>query len=231
MGIAYALSVLPTEPSREPPPITEPPIRPLQDVWLRPRRVFRELASQPIGRMDYLLGAAQGMVGWLAFSRATNAGATGSVASHLRQGARLSAPSPVSRVCFCSPKSMTRLGHRLGGTSVRSQVFHVLAYGGVPIAVSFGIWVLTALLAGEAAFIQVPRPDVEDFVALLLHAQFIAYVLLMFWSVVLQVMGFSETQGLATRKAFGLWVLGQLIGLLAALFLAVRARNPSARVP
>ena len=52
---------------------------------------------------------------------------------------------------------------------------------------------MTALLAGEAAFVQVQRPDVEDFVALLLRAQFIANLLLMFWSVVLQVMGFSET--------------------------------------
>jgi hypothetical protein len=46
-------------------------------------------------------------------------------------------------------------------------------------------------------------------------------VLLLIWSVVLQVMGFSEMQALTTRKAFGVWVLGQLIILLAALFLAV----------
>ena len=35
-------------------------IRPIKDVWLRPRRVFRELATKPIGAMDYLLAAAQG---------------------------------------------------------------------------------------------------------------------------------------------------------------------------
>jgi uncharacterized membrane protein YhaH (DUF805 family) len=46
-------------------------------------------------------------------------------------------------------------------------------------------------------------------------------VLLLLWSVVLQVMGFSEIQGIATRKAFWVWVLGQLIGLLAAIFLSV----------
>jgi hypothetical protein len=38
---------------------------------------------------------------------------------------------------------------------------------------------------------------------------------------VLQVMGLSEIQGLTTRKAFGVWVLGQLIGVLASLFLAL----------
>ncbi len=220
MGIAYALWVLPTEPSREPPPITEPPIHPLQDVWLRPRRVFRELASQPIGRMDYLLGAVQGMVGWLELSRVTNAGATGSVAEIFVKALIIGSIAGVASL-FLFAEIYTRLGHSLGGTSVRSQVFHVIAYGGVPTAVSFGIWVMTALLAGEAAFVQVQRPDVEDFVALLLHAQFIANLLLMLWSVVLQVMGFSETQGLATRKAFGLWVLGKLIGLLAALILVV----------
>jgi hypothetical protein len=35
------------------------------------------------------------------------------------------------------------------------------------------------------------------------------------------VMGFSEIQGLATRKAFGVWVVGQIIGFLASLFLAL----------
>ncbi len=220
MGIAYAARVLPTEPSGEPPPITEPPIRPLQDVWLRPRRVFRELASRPVGRVDYLLGAAQGMVGWLALSRATNAGATTSVPEIFVKALIIGSIAGVASL-FLFAEIYTRLGQRLGGTSVRNSVFHVVAYGGVPIAVSLGIWVLTALLAGEAAFLQVLRPDVEGFVALLLRAQFVADLLLMAWSVLLQVMGFSEIQGLATRKAFGVWVLGQLIGLLFALLLVV----------
>jgi hypothetical protein len=34
-------------------------------------------------------------------------------------------------------------------------------------------------------------------------------------------MGLSEIQGLTTRKAFGLWILGQLIGFLALLFLMI----------
>ena len=89
------------------------------------------------------------------------------------------------------------------------------------MAVSLAIWVLTALLAGEATFVETPRGDIETFVALLLHAQFISYVLLLIWSVVLQVMGFSEIQGLATRRAFAVWVLGQIIGFLVSLFLAL----------
>ena len=47
--------------------------------------------------------------------------------------------------------------------------------------------------------------------------QFIVCLVLMAWSVVLQVMGFSEIQGFATRKAFWVWILGQFVGLLAAL--------------
>jgi hypothetical protein len=100
-------------------------------------------------------------------------------------------------------------------------VVHVLAYGGVPLAMSLGSWVLTAALAGEATFMQAPRADVEGFIAILLKAQFVSYVFLMVWSVVLQVMGFSEILGIATRRAFGVWVLGQLIGALGALFLFV----------
>ena len=59
--------------------------------------------------------------------------------------------------------------------ATRAQVVHVLAYGGVPLAASLGIWLLTALLVGEAAFVETPRGDVEGFVVLLLHLQFISY--------------------------------------------------------
>jgi hypothetical protein len=96
----------------------------------------------------------------------------------------------------------------------------VLAYGAVPMAVSLGIWVLTALLAGDATFLATPRAEDEGFVAILLSAQFISYVLLMIWSVLLQVMGFSEVLKMTTGKALGIWVLGQMVGVLAALFLA-----------
>jgi hypothetical protein len=182
--------------------------------------VFRALASQPIGRVDFLLGAAQGMVGWLALSRATNAAATSGVVAIVGRAAIGGSLMGVASL-FLFAEIYERLGNRMGGKSTRNQVVHVLAYGSVPIAVSLGIWLLTALLAGNAAFMQAPRPDVENFVALLLHAQFTAYLLLAFWSVLLQVMGFSEIQGLTTRKAFWVWVLGQLIGLIGALFLTV----------
>ena len=114
-----------------------------------------------------------------------------------------------------------RLGTRVGGKSTATQMIHVLAYGGVPMVASLAMWVLTALLAGEATFVETPRADVEGFLVLLLHLQFLSYVLLLIWSVVLQVMGFSEIQGLATRKAFGVWMLGQVIGFLASLLLAL----------
>jgi hypothetical protein len=211
---AYAAVVIPTD------PVSEQPIRPLQDVWLRPRRVFRELASQPVGRLDYLLGAAQGMVSWLAWNRAQNSGATDSVAGILGKGVVLGSLIGVASL-YVMAAIYARLGKRAGGSSTRNQVIHVLAYGSVPMALSLGIWVLTAVLAGEAAFMQVPRPDLETFPALLLRAQFISYVLLTIWSVVLQVMGFSEVLGVLTRKAFGVWVLGQLVVLLGALFLTL----------
>jgi hypothetical protein len=62
---------------------------------------------------------------------------------------------------------------------------------------------------------------VDGFVAFVLRAQFVAYMLLLLWSIVLQVMGFSESLGLTTRKAFAVWVLGQLLWLLAAFFLSI----------
>jgi Yip1 domain len=201
--------VLPTE-----------PIRPLKDVWLRPRRVFRELAARPVGIADYLLAAAQGIGNFLALYRTEGAGAHSSVEDILANSFAYGAIAGVASV-FLMAAIYRRLGTRAGGKSTTSQVVHVLAYGSVPMVASLAMWVLTALLAGEATFVETPRADVEGFLVLLLHVQFISYVLLLIWSIVLQVMGFSEIQGLTTRRAFGVWVLGQVIGFLASLFLAL----------
>lgn len=200
--------------------LTEEPIRPLHDVWLRPRRVFRELASTPVGRTDYLLGAAQGIAGWLALSRQQDAGAVSSVIEIFSKSLILGAVAGIVTL-YLMATIYARLCARAGKSAVRQQVFHVLAYGGVPLAASLIVWLFTALLAGEATFEVTLRPDVETFVALLLRIQFITYVVLTLWSIVIQVMGLSEIQGLATRKAFGLWILGQLIGFLALLFLTI----------
>jgi hypothetical protein len=201
--------VLPTE-----------PIHPLKDVWLRPRRVFRELAARPAGVTDYLLMSAQGIGNFLALYRTQGAGAHSSVAEILANSVAYGAVAGVASL-FLMAIIYRRLGTRAGGKSTTSQVIHVLAYGSVPMVASLAIWVLTALLAGEDTFLETPRPDAEGFLVLLLHVQFISYVLLLIWSIVLQVMGFSEIQGLTTRKAFGVWVVGQIMGFLASLFLAL----------
>ena len=196
------------------------PIRPLKDVWLRPRRVFRELAAQPLGIADYLLAAAQGVGNLLALCRHLGAGAHSSVEAILAISFAYGSVSGVVSV-YLMAIIYGRLGLRAGGKSTTTQVIHVLAYGGVPMAASLAVWVLTALLAGEATFVETPRADLEAFLALLLHLQFISYVLLFIWSIVLQVMGLSEIQGVTTRKAFGVWFLGQIIGFLVSLFLAL----------
>jgi hypothetical protein len=100
-------------------------------------------------------------------------------------------------------------------------VFHVLAYGGVPVVAALILWGVTALIAGDAAFVDAPSSDVDGFLVVILRLQFAAYVFLLLWSVVLQVMGFSEIQGLVTRKAFGVWLLGQVLWILALLVLLV----------
>jgi hypothetical protein len=182
--------------------------------------VFRELASWPIGINDYLLGAAQGVAGWLALSREQNAGATNGIAEIFGKALLVGSIAGVASL-FLMGAIYARLGVRTGKVSARNQVIHVLAYGGVPMAASLIVWLLTALLAGESTFEQAPSADVEGFVTILLHAQLLAYVLLSLWSVVIQVMGLSEILGVATRKAFWLWVLGQVVGFLALLFLMI----------
>jgi hypothetical protein len=182
--------------------------------------VFRELATQPIGRTDFLLGAAQGVVSWLALSRAQSAGAASSVAEILTK-AILIGPFAGIFGLYLMAAIYVRLGNRAGGVSTRTQIFHVLAYSGVPMVASLGLWLLAALFAGESTFIESQRADLEPFLALIVDVQFIAHIVLIAWSLLLQVMGFSEVEGFATRRAFGVWVLGQVLVALAMFLLAI----------
>jgi len=159
------------------------------------------------------------MGSFLALYRTQEAGAQRSVAEILADSSAYGAVAGVASL-FLMALIYRRLGNRAGGKATNAQVIHVLTYGSVPMAASLAIWVLTALLAGEATFVATPRADLDGFLALLLHVQFASHILLLIWSIVLQVMGFSEIQGLTTRKALGVWVLGQVIGFLASLFIA-----------
>jgi Yip1 domain len=199
---------------------TPEPIRPLKDVWLRPRRVFRELATRPIGVTDLLLAAMQGVATSMAVYR-TQLASTHPSAAEIVGSAFVFGPLGGLASIYLFAAIYGRLGKRAGGSGARNQVFHVLAYGGVPLAASLILWGFTALLVGEAAIVDTPGAEVDGFVAFVLRAQFAGYLLLLLWSVVLQVMGFSEILRLTTRKAFGIWVLGQLLALLAAIFLSL----------
>jgi hypothetical protein len=167
--------------------------------------------------MDYGLGAAQGVVSWLALSREQSAGASASMESILGK-ALLIGPAVGVAGLFLMTAIYARLGR--GRRTTRNPLFHVLSYSGVPMVASLVLWLFTALLGGETAFIATPRPDTESFIALLLKVQFIAHLLLIGWSLLLQVMGLSEVQGLTLRRAFGMWLVGQFIVALAMFLLA-----------
>jgi hypothetical protein len=195
-------------------------VRPLRDVWLRPRRVFRELSPQPLSLVDYLLGAAQGVATWLALARAQDLGATKS-AEQIVIGGLIYGP-PVGLVTlFVLAAIYARLGRRNGEAPTLAQMFHILAYGGVPLVVSLGIWLLIASAVGGQAFVTVPRADTEAFTGFLLQAQIIVQALLFFWSVLLQAMGLSELHGLTMGRAFWIWLLGQFLGVLAMTLVAI----------
>jgi hypothetical protein len=178
------------------------------------------LATHPIGAADYILAAAQGMATSVMVYR-TQLSGSGATAAEILGSSLIFGPlgGVVSMYLFAAIYG--RLGKRVAGQSARNQVFHVLAYGGIPVAASLILWIFTALLVGESAIVETPGVEVDTFVAFVLRAQLTAYMLLALWSIVLQVMGFSETLGLTTRRAFAVWVLGQLLWLLAALFLSI----------
>ncbi|MFI4890957.1 MAG: YIP1 family protein [Steroidobacterales bacterium] len=201
------------------------PIRPLYDVWLKPRRVFRELAATPVGRTDYLLAAAQGMVSWLALCRAQSAGLHSGVVEIFGK-ALIAGPVAGILGIILMTAVYTGIGRRAGGGARREQVFHVLAYGGVPLVGSLGLWAVTALLLGPTAFVENRPAGLELFPSLLLQFQSIVHIVLIGWSLLIQVMGFSEVEGLATRRAFGVWVIGQLLVLFAVIILAIVVFGP-----
>jgi hypothetical protein len=200
---------------------SNPPIRPLHDVWLRPRRVFRELASQPVGVLDLLLGAVQGIVGTLGYFRALNFGAKASLGETFLRSTIAGSVLGIASL-YLMAAIYSALASRAGRPGLRRPALHVLAYGGVPSTVSLGVWVVIALLAGPVTFMREPQ-GVDDFEAPLLALQFASDVLLLFWSVVLQVMGLSEIMAVSNGKAFGIWVVGKLVGVLAMLILYVLA--------
>lgn len=178
-----------------------------------------------MGITDYLLAAAQGVVSSIVVYRTQLAGVHIS-ASEIFTRSLLFGPIGGVISIYLFAAIYGRLGARAGGTSVRSQVFHVLAYGGIPVVASLIMWGFMAMLIGDSAIVGAPGSgapgiEVDGFVALLLRVQFAAYMLLWLWSIVLQVMGFSEIWGIATGKSFGVWVLGQLVALLAVLFLSM----------
>ncbi|MDE2306412.1 MAG: YIP1 family protein [Gammaproteobacteria bacterium] len=193
-------------------------IRPLHDVWLRPRRVLRELADAPISRVDYLLGAVQGIVSWLSLSRAQSAGVDSGLGAILGR-AVLAGPAAGIIGLYLMTMVYLRLGRRAGGSATRPQVMHALAYSGVPMIASLAIWLVAAALAGRACFIDAPHPALEPFLILVLRFQFVAHALLVCWSLLLQVLAYSEVERLPTRRAFGVWLLGQGLVMVAILVL------------
>jgi len=195
-------------------------VRPMHDVWLRPRRVARELASTPIGRADYLLGAAQGILNWLVLSRVQSVGASAGVGTILGR-ALVAGPLAGILGMYLMAAVYLRLGRRLGGAASRAQLVHVLAYSGAPMLASLLLWLLTAALAGRAVFLASPGAGLEPFVLLLLRLQIIVHGILVGWSLLLQVMGLSEAERLPIGRAFGVWILGQALVLLALMLLRI----------
>jgi len=201
-----------------------------QEVWVRPRKVFRELSSRPIGIIDYVLSAAQGMVGVLALDRMNNLGLTADVTQIFLKAAAQGSLSGIA-IIWIQAWIYTWMGRRAGGVANRTQVIHVLAYGSAPLVGSLGIWCLATLLLGPNAFIERAGGDTDNFVALLMYLQIIAHVLLAIWSAILQIMGLSEVHKLQTRGATGTWLLGQFVAAFALLIIMVLLVGLGAPLP
>ncbi len=191
----------------------------LQEVWIRPRKVFRELAVRPVGAVDYVLSAGQGVALALLFSRTKDMGQTEELGQILLQALAQGTISGIAWI-WIQAWIYTWLGRQAGGVAKRAQVMHVLSYGSVPLMATLAVWCLAALVMGRQAFMEHPTGETDLFVVLLMGVQTLAYVVPALWSVVLQIMGLSEVHQVRFRGALGTWLLGQaVLTLLALVFL------------
>jgi hypothetical protein len=202
---------MPTEPNADPAPDA---IRPLKEVWLRPRRVFRALAGQPLSITDYVLASVLGIGNYLAFYRSQGGDAHRGIGEVLLNSLIFGPILGVASI-FLFAGIYARLGARAGANSSRTAVFHVLAYGGIPVVAALGVWGLAIMLIGNAAVVATPNQELDGFQSIILQLEVLAYIFLWLWSVTLQVMGFSELLGVATGKALRIWLLGQLLWIIA----------------
>jgi hypothetical protein len=202
----------------------------LQEVWVRPRKVFREMSNRPVGIADYILSAAQGIVGVLALSRMNNLGLSADMGQIFAKAAVQGSVSGIA-IIWIQAWIYTWMGRRVGGVANRAQIIHVLAYGSTPLVGSLAIWCLASLLLGANAFVEKAGGETDNFVALLMTLQIIAHVLLACWSAVLQIMGLSEVHKLAIRGATGTWLLGQFVAALALLVIMVLLVGLGAPLP
>jgi len=191
---------------------------PVQEVWIRPRKVFRALAGVPIGLTDYVLSAAQGIAMALFFSRVKSMGLTSDLTEILIRAIAQGTLSGIA-VIWLQSWLYTWLGRQSGGVAPRPAVMHVLAYGSAPLLATLVVWLLAVLILGADAFVERPS-DAELFLTLLGWLQTAAFVIPALWSVVLQIMGLSEVHQVRFRGALGLWLLGQALqALLSFVFL------------
>jgi hypothetical protein len=205
--------VTPTEPNADPAPDT---IRPLKEVWLRPRRVFRALAARPLSFTDYALVSAVGIANCLA--------SYGSQSAEVRRGmgevllnSLIFGPILGIASTFLFAGICARLGLRVSGSSSRTAMFHVSAYGGIPVVAAFGVWGLAIMLVGNATLVAPPMQELDGFQTLILLLELLASGFLGLWSVTLQVMGLSELLQVPIRKAVQIWLLGRLLWIIALL--------------
>jgi hypothetical protein len=182
--------------------------------------VFRALAGQPLSVADYALVSILGIGNYLAFYR-PQAGAAHSSLGEVLLNSLIFGPILGLTSMFLFAGIYARLGARVGANVTRTAVFHVLAYGGFPVVVGLGVWGLAILLIGNAAFVATPNQELDLFQSFILLLEVLTYFFLWLWSVTLQVMGLSELLDVTTRKALRIWLLGQLLWVIALVVIVL----------
>lgn len=184
--------------------------------------MFRELGKSPIGPTDYLLAAVQGIGNYFFILQMQPTGTVvTTTVQEVMLGSLLFGPFAGILGTWLYTVIYSRLLSKDGASVARPQVFHVLAYGGVPMALSALLWGGLYVLLGDAALPEGPGHHPDSFVLIIVRAQLLLTGFLYFWSTLLQVMGLSEISNERLRRSFVLWAMGQAVGVVAYLLFVV----------
>lgn len=188
---------------------------PFLTVWTRPRATVRRIITERPGLYVLTLAALGGVGRYLEGASFRNSGERMSTTTILLLAVVI---GPIAGCFFLwlSALVVQWTGRWLGGIAQRQALQTAIAWGSVPVVVSYVLWIPELLLFGEDMFTEeMLRVDAQPILLAPLLMLMLAELSSMVWSIVLTSQAVAEVQG------FRSGIRGCLNLLLAMMLLAI----------